>query len=174
MVPSTRQVSGSGATVGIFDEEGEEVALGHADENGELHARISNRFIGHRSSLRVRRAGFLFDHELVVVVQPWGLFHAVRMTPDQVYVGEISASDKEFMKNADEKYVRGEAHTQYAARNAISRTHWFWLVAALSLLSALITTGLPVWVGVPATAVVVVVADLLTIRSLGLSKKPID
>ena len=174
MAPSDPNVPDSGTAIALLTEDrSKTLALGRSDENGEFHGRISRRFIGQTLFFPVRHAGFEYDHELAIVVQPWGLFHAVRMRPDPNYNGNSSASDVAFIPKATQKYIRAEVDTQFAARNAIRRTVWFWMAVGLCFVTTLLTVGLPKWIGFIAAVVALAIRAYFKKRSLGLSARPI-
>lgn len=174
MVPADPNVPDSGTAVGLFPIDGpDEIALGPCDENGEFHGRIPRRFIGKKIRFPVRHAGFVYDHEFVIRVQPWGVSHAVRMRFDQVYNGKKTAAAKAFEPIADQEYLKAIAKSQYVTRNQVNRTIWFWMAVAIALLTTLVTAGLPEWIGYAATICFLIVRAYLTKLALGLSKKPI-
>lgn len=174
MVPSEPNIPDSGTTVALFTEDRTiELELGKSDENGEFYGRIPNKYIGQKLFFPVRHAGYIFDHEYLFVVQPWGIFHAVKMTFDRVYIGRLTSNEKNFAIISENEYLKAEAKAQYAARNEISRTKWFWMAVSIGLITTLFTIGLPVWIGFIGTVIALGIRSYLTNHALGLTKQPI-
>lgn len=174
IIPSHPDNPNSGAKIVILTEYGSEpFFIGKSDENGEFHLRIPRRFIGKALRFIVRNSAFLYDHDFAMVVQPWGVFHSFRMTLDRNNIGEATKADLAFADRAVDEYLKAEANTQFAARNEVNRTRWFWMAIALGLVTALIATGLPTLIGFVASAAALAIRAYLTNRVLGLSSPPI-
>jgi len=174
MCPADPQFADSGTTVALSDPKTKEMLeLGRSDENGEFYGRIPRRYIGKKLFFPARHAGFLYDHEYQMIVQPWGLFNAIKMTPDRNYNGrKKSPKDDEFAERATQEYLKADAKAQYLARNQINRTNWFWMASGLGLISALVASGLNPWASFALPVAVIGLRAYLTKRAIGLSEDP--
>jgi hypothetical protein len=174
MVPSDPDKPETGTLVAIFTEDrSEQLTLGNSDESGEYIGRISKKYIGQKLRFPVRHQGYVYDHEYLFVVQPWGIFNAVKMTLDSNYNGSLTKAERDFAKISLNEYLKADAKAQYAARNEVSKTRWFWLAVTIGLVTTLLTIGLPKWLGFLATVIALGIRAYLTNHSLGLKKKPI-
>jgi len=174
MVPAESNNPDSGTSIALFTEDrANKIELGKSDEKGEFHGRIPKKYVGKKLFFPVRHAGFLFDHEYVYVVQPWGVFHAIKMTKDKVYSGSLTENETEFANTSVGEYQKSEAKTQYAARNEVSRTKWFWMATIIALLTVLFSIGMPKWVGFLASIAAFGFRAYFTNHALGFKKKPI-
>jgi hypothetical protein len=105
-----------------------------AGEHGEVRGRIPRRLVGKQVFAPARYAGLKYDHDFYIVVQPWGLFRAIRQTSDYAYDEEGPAPQSEL----NERYMRGDADIQFAVRQVVNRTMYFWMLALLGLIAFLL------------------------------------
>ncbi len=141
--------------------------LQEADQNGEVCGQISRRLIGSEVFVPARFAGLKYDHEFAVIVQPWGLFCSIKQTLDynDSQDGPVSQSD------LDARYAQGRADIQFAVRQVINRTMYFWILAALGLIGVLaklfgLSTGWAVAIGLAVASAKALFAK----RALGLAR----
>lgn len=105
-----------------------------AGENGEVRGRIPRRLVGKQVFAPVRLAGLKYDHDFYMVVQPWGLFRAIRQTTDYAYDKDGPAPQPELT----ERYIRGDADVQFAVRQIVNRTIYFWMLVILGVIAFLL------------------------------------
>lgn len=134
---------------------------------------MPKKYVGMEVFFPVRNPAYQYDHEYIVVVQPWGVFHAVKMVWDNVYNGKVSQLENSFQHCADDEYLNAEVKAQFLARNEISRTKWFWMATAIALVSLLVSLGLPEWIGFLVAVGAFAIRAYLTNHALGLSRKPV-
>lgn len=104
-----------------------------ADENGEVRGKIPRRLVGKQVFAPARYAGLKNDYDFYMVIQPWGLFRAIKQTSDYAYDKEGPAPQSEL----NERYIRGDADIQFAVRQVVNRTVYFWLLALLGVIAFL-------------------------------------
>jgi len=147
------------------------------DEKGEFNYRIKRKYIGKKLRFPIRQSPFKFNHEENIIIQPWGHFEAVKMQKDYSDISTVSMSD--VAKNYDndnyasEKYYEALYKSQYMARNQINITTWFLMVSTLTIIAALIGSGLDWRISIIISIVAWGIRALLKKRTLGLTKKPI-
>lgn len=101
-----------------------------AGEGGEVLVRIPRRLVGKQVFAPARFAGLKYDHDFYIIVQPWGLFRAIKQTSDYAYDEEGPAPQSELI----ERFIRGDADIQFAVRQVVNRPLYFWMLALLALL----------------------------------------
>jgi len=105
-----------------------------AGENGEVRGKIPRRLVGKQVFAPVRLAGLKYDHDFYMVVQPWGLFRAIKQTTDYAYDNDGPAPQPELT----ERYIRGDADIQFAVRQVVNRTIYFWMLVILGVIAFLL------------------------------------
>lgn len=105
-----------------------------AGENGEVRGRIPRRLVGKQVFAPARLAGLKYDHDFYMVVQPWGLFRAIKQTTDYAYDKDGPAPQPELA----ERYIRGDADIQFAVRQVVNRTVYFWMLFLLGVIAFLL------------------------------------
>lgn len=105
-----------------------------AGADGEVRGRVPRRMVGKQVFVPARYAGLKYDHEFGVVVQPWGLFRAIKQTSEHAYEEEGPASQLEL----DGRYLKGDADIQFAVRQVVNRTLYFWMLALLGVMAFLL------------------------------------
>lgn len=148
------------------------------DKNGEFIYRIKRKYIGKKLRFPIRQSPFKFNHEENIIIQPWGHFEGVRMQKDYSDISTVSLSDE--AKNYDnddyasEKYYEALYKSLYLARNQINITTWFLMVSTLTIIAALIGSGLDWRISILISILAWGIRALLKKRTLGLTKKPIQ
>ncbi len=110
-----------------------------------------------------------------MAVQPWGFFKVVSMEQD----GAIESicfkhpDIKEYVEKKKDGYTDVDAKVQYAARNSINRTIWFWIVLVLSITIGLTKANIPLNIAISISVLLPLIRSLTLKKSLGLDKKPI-
>jgi hypothetical protein len=160
-------------SIGLYTQVGgDTIVYGKADENGEFRGRIPRRFVGKTVYSPINAPGFLYDQSFEMVVQPWGLYRAIRLRVDRDYIGKNRVPPS-MQVEVNERFIKAEADVQYAARQEINRTIYFWFMILITGIVVLIKWSLPT----PYYAFLLPVAGffvkaLLVRRALGLAAKP--
>ena len=148
------------------------------DENGEFVNRIKRRYIGKKLRFPIRQSPFKFNHEENIIIQPWGHFEAVRMQKDYFDISTVSMSDEarkyDNENYASEKYYEALYKSQYLSRNQINVTTWFLMAATITIIAALIASGLDWRISILISIFAWGIRAWLKKKTLGLSKKPIQ
>jgi hypothetical protein len=148
------------------------------DEFGEFNYRIKRKYVGKKLRFPIRQSPFKFNHEEKVVIQPWGYFEAIRMEKDYSDANREKMSDEarkfDNQNYASEKYFEALYKSQFLARNQINITTWFIMVSTLTVIAALIGTGVDYRISILISLAAWAIRALLKKRTLGLSKKPIN
>ena len=105
-----------------------------AGANGEVRGRVPRRLVGKQVFVPARCPGLKFDHESGIVVQPWGLFRAIKQSPDFAYLGGSPAPQAELV----DRYLKADADIQFAVRQVVNRTLYFWMLALLGVMAFLL------------------------------------
>lgn len=105
-----------------------------AGEDGEVRGRIPRRLVGKQVFAPVRLAGLKYDHDFQLVVQPWGLFRSIKQTTDYAYDKDGPAPQTELV----ERYIKGDAEIQFAVRQVVNRTVYFWMLLILGVIAFLL------------------------------------
>ncbi|MBL8404798.1 MAG: hypothetical protein JNL16_09685 [Dechloromonas sp.] len=105
-----------------------------AGEDGEVRGRIPRRLVGKQVFAPVRLAGLKYDHDFQLVVQPWGLFRSIKQTTDYAYDKNGPAPQTELV----ERYIKGDAEIQFAVRQVVNRTVYFWMLLILGVIAFLL------------------------------------
>jgi len=185
MVPAESNNPDSGTAVALYTKRGsmgDTLALGRSDENGEFNGRISRKYIGKTLIFPVRHHGYVYDHEYLYVVQPWGVFNAVKMKEDREYNGKLTNIEKDFAKISVEEYLKADRESQYRARLEVTQTWWFFVALLLAGITILIQTiisqtNLPAIyvtsIGWLVSLFALAIRSNLTKHILGLTKEPL-
>ena len=124
-----------GTRVAVVSQDRQNVYLNEvAGENGEVRGRIPRRLVGKQVFAPVRLAGLKYDHDFQLVVQPWGLFRAIKQTTDYAYDKDGPAPQTELV----ERYIKGDAEIQFAVRQVVNRTVYFWMLLILGVIAFLL------------------------------------